>query len=226
MFVQQQRVVDNMIKSLETVENRMRELEKGGGISTPVLVLRPDLPRDPAPESLLRRVTTFRTAAEGVAPMEGSMESALYGMPRVDPSLLRHIPLFSTSVMLGEKTPEKCSGIGTPKQDACEETVEIDMSSPPAAATFDATAAYAARVDKEAARSAARQDGSLGAAEDPWVMDPLSGIWTMGGRSWEKLCPSRVKTWKSGVYIPTPQAMGVREESASGASSLRMLGMP
>ena len=57
------------------------------------------------------------------------------------------------------------------------------MSSPPAAATFDARAAYAARVDEEAWRSAARRDGSSGGAEDPWVMDPQSGLWTMGGRS-------------------------------------------
>ena len=142
--MQQQQVVDNMIKYFETVKNRMRELEKRGGIPTPVRG--PDLPRDPAPESLLRRVTTLRTVPEGVAPMEGPMDLAPYGPPRVDPSLLRHIPLFSASVMLGEKTPEKGSGIGTPKRDALEETVEIDMSSPPAAATFDARAAYAARV--------------------------------------------------------------------------------
>ena len=103
MLLQQQRVVDNMIKYLEAVEDRTRELEKRGGIPTPVPRLGPDLPRDPAPESLLRRVMTLRTAAEGVAPMEGPMESAPYGPPRVDPSLLRHIPLFSASVMLGEK---------------------------------------------------------------------------------------------------------------------------
>ena len=76
MLVQQQRVVDNMIKYLETVENRMRELEKRGGIPTPVPGLGPDLPRDPAPESLLRQVGALRTAAEGVAPMEGPMECA------------------------------------------------------------------------------------------------------------------------------------------------------
>ena len=33
MLVQQQRVVENMIKYLETVENRMREVEKRGEIS-------------------------------------------------------------------------------------------------------------------------------------------------------------------------------------------------
>ena len=81
MLVQQQRVVDNMIKYLETVEDRMRDLEKRGGIPTPVPGLGPDLPRDPAPESLLRRVTT---RAEGVAPMEGPMKSAPYGRPRVE----------------------------------------------------------------------------------------------------------------------------------------------
>ena len=189
IMVQQQRVVDNMIKYLETVEDKMRELEKRGGMPTPFPGLGPDLPRDPAPESLLRPLTTLSTAAEGVAPMEGPIESAPYGPPRVDPSLLRHIPLFSASVMLGEKTPEKGSGIGTPKRDAREETVEIDMTSLPAAATFDARAAYAARVDEKASRSAARGDGSSGGAEDPWVMDPRSGIWTMGGLSMREAVP-------------------------------------
>ena len=78
MLVQQQRVVDNMIKYWETVEDRMRELEKRGRIPTPVPGLGPDLPRDPAPESLLRRVTTLRTAAEGVARMEGPMDRKFY----------------------------------------------------------------------------------------------------------------------------------------------------
>ena len=107
MLVQQERVVDNMIKYLETVKDRMRGLEQRGGIPKPVPGLGPDLPRDPAPEWLLRRLTSLRTAAEGVAPMKGPMESAPYGPPRVESSLLRHIPLFSASVMLGEKTPEK-----------------------------------------------------------------------------------------------------------------------
>ena len=205
MLVQQQWVVDNMIKYLGTVENRMRELEKRGGIPTPVPGPRPDLPQDPAPESLLRRVTTLRTAAEGVALMEGAMESAPYGPPRVDPSLLRHIPLFSASVMLGEKTPEKGSGTGTPKRDARKETVEIDMKSPPATATFDARAAYAARVDEEASRSAARRDGSSGGAEDPWVMDPRSGIWTMGGPSVQEAEPRlRDDMEIRGVYSRSP----------------------
>ena len=48
MLVQQQRVVDNMIKYLETVDNRMRKLEKRAGIPTPVP---PDLPRHPALKS-------------------------------------------------------------------------------------------------------------------------------------------------------------------------------
>ena len=181
MLVQQQRVVDNMIKYLKTVENRMRELDKCEGIPTPVPGPGPDLPRAPARESLLRQVPTLRTVAEEVAPMEGPMESAPYGPPRVDPSLLRHIPLFSASVMLGEKTPEKGSRISTPKWDTPEDTVEIDMSSPPAAATFRARAAYAARLDEQASRSAAHGDGSSVGVKDPWLMDPRSGIWTMGG---------------------------------------------
>ena len=158
MLVQQQQVVNNVIQYLETVENRMRESEKHGGIPTPVPEPGPDLPQGSAPESLLRRVTTLRTAAEGEAPMDGPLELAPDGPPRVVPSLLRHIPLFSTSVLPGGKTPDKGSGTGTPKQDAREETVEIDMSTPPAAATFDARAAYPARVDEEASRSAARRD--------------------------------------------------------------------
>ena len=47
--------------------------------------------------------------------MEGLMESAPYGPPRVEPSLLRHIRPFSPSVMLGEKTPEKGTGASYPQ---------------------------------------------------------------------------------------------------------------
>ena len=112
------RDVDSMINFLETVEDRMRGLEKRGGIPTLIPGPCPDVPRDPALESLLRRSTTLRTAAEGVASMQGPMESSPYGPPRVDPSLLGHIAIISASVMLGEKTPEKGSGIGTFKRDA------------------------------------------------------------------------------------------------------------
>ena len=149
------------------------------------------------------------------------MESVPYGLPRVDPSLLRHIPPFSASAMLQEKTPEKGSGIGTPKPDAREETVEIDMSSPLATATFDARAAYAARVDQKTSRSAARWDGSSREAEDGWVLEGAGkyGLWEV--RAWDKLCPGRVKTWKSGVYILTPEGMGVRQESAFGSPGCR-----
>ena len=95
-----------MIKYLENVEEMMKELERREGVPAP----RPDPPRDPAPESLVRRLTTVRTAVEGVGSMEGPMESAPYGLPRVDPSLFWHIPPFSASVMLGEKTPKKARG--------------------------------------------------------------------------------------------------------------------
>ena len=74
-------------------------------------------------------------------PMELAMELANGGPPRVDLSLLRHIPSFTASLMLGEKTPENSSGTCAPKGDTREETFKIDMSSPPAAATFDARAA-------------------------------------------------------------------------------------
>ena len=113
MLVQQQGMVDKMIKYLENVEDKMKELERRAGVAAPG----PDPPRGPAAESLVSRPTTLRTAAEGVAPMEGPMKSAPWGLPRVDPSLLRHIPPFSASVMLPEKTPEKGSGIGMPKRD-------------------------------------------------------------------------------------------------------------
>ena len=209
MLVQQQPVVDNMIQYLETVENMMTELEKRGGIPTPVPGPGPDLPRDPAPDSLLRWVTTLRTAAEGVTPVEGPMESAPYGLPRVDPSLLRHIPLFSATVMLGEKTPENGSGIGTPKQDTREGTVEINMSSSPAAAPFDARVAYAASVDEEASTSAARRDGSSGGAEDPWMRDPRSGIWTMRDPSMGEAEPQpREDKEIRGVYSHSQREFG------------------
>ena len=50
MLVQQQGMVDKMIKYLETVEDRMEELERRATVPAPG----PDLPRDPAPESLVR----------------------------------------------------------------------------------------------------------------------------------------------------------------------------
>ena len=78
--------------------------------------------------------------------------------------------------MLGEKTPKKGLGTGTPQGDTFEETVKTDMTSAPAGATFDARAAYAERVDKEAFRSVACRDGSSG---EPWIQRPRSGIWTM-----------------------------------------------
>ena len=176
MLVQQQGMVDKMIKYLETVEDRMKELERRAGVPAPG----PDVPRDPSPETLVRRLTTLRTAGEGVAPMGGPIQSAPYGPPQVDPSLLRHIRLFSASVVLGEKMPEKASGIGTSKRDTREETVEIDMSSPPAAGTFDARAAYkrwVAEMDSEIRR---------GSSGESWVQDPRSGIWTMVGPGMEE----------------------------------------
>ena len=60
MLVQQQGMVDKVIKYLETVEDRMKELERCAGVPAPG----PDPPQDPAPESLVRRLTTLRTAAE------------------------------------------------------------------------------------------------------------------------------------------------------------------
>ena len=137
--------------------------------------------------------------------MVGPMESAPYGPPRVDPSLLRHSPLFSASIMLGEKTREKGSEIGTPKGITSEETLEIDMSSSPAAATFDARAAYAARADKQASRSAARRDGSSGGAEDPWVRDPRPGRWTIRAPSVGEAEPwPREDMEIRGVYSHSP----------------------
>ena len=65
-------MVDKMMKYLETVEERMKELNRRAGVPAPG----PNLPRDPAPEFLVRRLTTFRTAAEGVAPIQGPEESA------------------------------------------------------------------------------------------------------------------------------------------------------
>ena len=176
MLVQQQGMVDKMIKYLDNAENRMKELEIRAGVPAPG----PDLPGDPAPESLVRRLTTLRTAAEGVAPMEGPMESAPYGPSRVQPSLLRHIPLFSASVMLGDKTPKKGSGICMPKRDSREGMVKIEMSGQPAAGTFDARAAYERRVDE---MDSERRGGLSGESS---VQHPRSSIWTMVSPSMEE----------------------------------------
>ena len=67
--------------------------------------------------------------------------------------------------------PASCWGSETvsPKRECRGETVEIDMSSPPAAATFDARAAYAARVDEEALRLVGNHGYQIrGQARGPW----------------------------------------------------------
>ena len=141
----QQRLLDGMVR-LMGFELGMRTLGGLAGVPDGVQARGPDLPRDPAPEALLRRVKTLRTVMEDVRPIESRTESIPYGPPRVDPGVLPFTPEFSASVMLGEKTPEKGSGIGTPELDTREGRVQIDMSSPPTASTFGATAASAACV--------------------------------------------------------------------------------
>ena len=141
MLAQQQAVVDNMMKYLETLQDRMREFKRRAGVGIPVRVPFPALPADTAPEPLLKRVPALRTAAEGLAPMECPMELAPYAPPPVNPFLLRDILLFSAGVMLEENVQEKGSGIGTPERDTRAGTVEIDRSSSRAATTFDTGAA-------------------------------------------------------------------------------------
>ena len=87
MLVQQQGMPDKMIKYLENVEDRMKELERPAGVPAPG----PNLPRDLAPESLVRRLTTLRTAAEGVAPTEGpiALNGAFCGWPGRGERLVR-----------------------------------------------------------------------------------------------------------------------------------------
>ena len=131
--------------------------------------------------------------------MEGPMESAPYGPPRVDPSFFRHIPLFSASVMFGEKTPEKGSRIGTPKRDSREGTVEMDMCGQPTAGTFDARAAFERRV--------AEMDSKIhgGSSEESWVQDPWLGIWTMVGLSMEETKSGPREDMEiQGVYSHSP----------------------
>ena len=55
MLVQPQGMVDKMIKYDENVEDRMKELDRRAGVPAQG----PDLPQDPAPKSLVRRLTTF-----------------------------------------------------------------------------------------------------------------------------------------------------------------------
>ena len=196
ILVRQLGSVDNMIKYLETIDDWMRDLQRRRGISVPVFVPCPNLPLNPALESSLRQVSTLRTAAEGMAPMKVPMRSGPYGPPRVDRSLLRHIPPFSACVMVGEKTPEKGSGMGTLKRDTRADMVQIDISSTSAAATFNARAAFAARVKEEVLRSAARRDGSSG-SRAPRGRGPVALA---------VLCPGGVRGgWRSSILATLKQ---------------------
>ena len=212
MLVQQQRVVDNMIKYLQTVGNRMRELEKRGGIPTPVPGPGPHLPRDRAPELLLRRVTTLRTAAEGVAPMEGPLES--------------QFPLFSASVMRGRRRQKKARGAVRPStmpvRRPCTSTWVVLQ--PRRRSTPELPKRHLWTKKPRGQRLAEIVQVEEQKIHGCGILGQEAGLREV--QAWEKLSSGRVKTWKPGVYIPTPQAMGGREESASRTSSLRMLGMP
>ena len=103
-----------------------------------------------------------------------------HGLPLHYCSTSHYSPPVSCS---GRRRRRKARATGTPKRGTREETIDIDMSSPPAAATFDIGATYAPGVYEEALRLAARRESSSGRADHPWVRDPRSGIWTMGGPS-------------------------------------------
>ena len=92
----QRRVVDSLLHLVKDVSGRLKRLEE-----LQPLALGPELPARPATAELVERVKTLRSAME--KPTGGPAE-APYAPPRVDPGALLFVPMFSESIMLGERT--------------------------------------------------------------------------------------------------------------------------
>ena len=59
--------------------------------------------------------------------MDHRTASILYGPPSVDPGVPSFMAKFSASMILGQKTPKKRPGTGTPKRLTQGDTVEVGI---------------------------------------------------------------------------------------------------
>ena len=186
----QQRVVDSLLHLVEIMSGRLKRLEE-----LQPLASGPELPARPATAELVERVKTLRSAIE--KPTGGPAE-APYAPPRVDPGALPFVPMFSESIMLGERTaPAGSMGEEHATTDLRSLTVQMSHAAqdPPTAMT--AHAVYAEEeIQTMQGRTMGRADGHGRGhpGGNLWVKDPTTGIWTAGGAS-----PSR---------IPNPMGSG------------------
>ena len=180
----QQRVVDSLLHLVEDMSGRLKRIEE-----LQRLALGPELPARPVTAELVERFKTLRSTME--KPMGGPAE-APYAPPRVDPSALPFVPIFSESIMLGERT--------APAGSMREEHATTDLRSltvqmshvaqdPPTAMT--AHAIYAEEeIQTMQGRTMGKADGHGRGhpGGNLLVKDPTTGIWTAGGAS-----PSRIQ---------------------------------
>ena len=102
-FHKQQQAIDSLLQLVHDMSGRLKGLEDRAERSS--FTSGPGLPAAPATAELVERVMTLREAMEEVKPMDRPLESAPYTPPRVDPRLLRSVPMSSKSTMLGDGAP-------------------------------------------------------------------------------------------------------------------------
>ena len=175
----QQRVVDSRLHLVEDMSGRLKRIEE-----LQPLASGPELPARPATAELVERVKNLRSAMK--KPMGGPAE-APYAPPRVDPSALPFVPMFSESIMLGEHTaPAGSMREEHATTDLRSLTVEMSHAAqdPPTAMT-----AHAVYAEEEIQTMQGRTMGSPDGhgrshpGRNLWVKDPTTGIWTAGGAS-------------------------------------------
>ena len=212
----QQRVVDSPLHLVEEMSGRPKRLEE-----LQPLASGPERPARPATAELVERVKTLRSAME--KPIGGPAE-APYSPPRVDPSALPFVPMFSESIMLGEHTaPAGSMREEHATTDLRSLTVQMSHAAqdPPTAMT--AHAVYAEEeIQTMQGRTMGRADGH-GRGQPGgklWVKDPTTGIWTAGGASPSHIPnpmgsgPTRPHSMEQrdvrGVYSHPPATGGIR----------------
>ena len=94
-------LLDGMVRLLAGVEVWMLTLEDLAGGSPRVRALGSDLPREPAPEALRRRVKTLTTVMEDMRPLVSLTKSIPYGRPQ-SRSASVHTRLFGKRDVWGE----------------------------------------------------------------------------------------------------------------------------
>ena len=185
----QQEMIDGLMEAMDGIEKKLVEVE-GRGMRRPSWTPRQE------PEHELER--------ERDRPMELPYEA-----PKVDPRELPYIPRFSMNTMLGNQSPEKGSGSGSPSRSKTIVIEEEPRAMPQASGAslvpmggenpsegqpgpwrMMLEQAYQERVNEAQAAHSARRAQTMPTGADLGdgndgnrVLNPTTGIWSIGGNS-------------------------------------------